>query len=113
MNLLMRMWKYGFRKNLIYTVEWLKRMLLYRIRGSYSQFGEDLIIAKLLGKSKCVSYIDCGCHDPKKFSNTYYFYKRGGSGICIDVTPAAIEKGRQFASVIYICLQLAEVVVKM
>lgn len=95
MNIVMRMCKYGLRKNIIYTGKWIQRMILCRARGSYSQFGEDLIIAKLLGRSNDIRYVDCGSHDPKKFSNTYYFYKRGGVGICVDVLPYIVEKGKK------------------
>jgi len=32
-------------------------------------------------------FIDVGAHHPKRFSNTYYFYRRGWRGINIDATP--------------------------
>jgi FkbM family methyltransferase len=36
-------------------------------------------------------YVDVGAHHPKKFSNTYYFYKRGWTGMNIDPTPGVVE----------------------
>jgi hypothetical protein len=36
-------------------------------------------------------YIDVGAYHPKRLSNTYYFYKRGWTGINIDPTPGIIE----------------------
>ena len=56
---------------------------------SYAQVGEDLQIAYLLGRNKGIHYIDVGCLWPMKLSNTYFFYERGGSGLCIDANPSA------------------------
>ena len=58
---------------------------------SYAQVCEDLLAAYYLKKDKNVTYIDVGCLWPMKFSNTYYFYERNGSGFCIDPNPS-IEK---------------------
>ena len=54
---------------------------------SYSQVAEDLLAAYYLGKNENITYIDVGCLWPIKFSNTYYFYRRNGSGLCIDPNP--------------------------
>ena len=53
---------------------------------SYSQCGEDLIMAFLLEQIGItnVVYLDIGAHHPYLFSNTYYFYKRGDRGICVE-----------------------------
>ncbi len=56
---------------------------------SYSQEGEDLITARYFGNKKNGFYIDVGANHPKKFSNTYYFYKRGWKGINIDPLPGS------------------------
>lgn len=55
---------------------------------SYAQSGEDLQLAHLLGSVSEVSYIDVGCLWPRDHSNSFYFYERGGSGLCIDANPA-------------------------
>lgn len=54
---------------------------------SYSQYGEDLILKTVLLNGDKGFYLDVGAHHPKKFSNTYFFYKRGWSGINIDAMP--------------------------
>lgn len=54
---------------------------------SYSQSGEDLQLAYLLGSVNDTSYIDVGCLWPKEHSNSFFFYERGGSGLCIDPNP--------------------------
>jgi FkbM family methyltransferase len=61
----------------------------YYSRKSFSQFGEDLIVAEalsIIGESN-VSYLDIGANHPCSLSNTYYFYKRGGAGILIEPDP--------------------------
>lgn len=49
----------------------------------YSQWGEDLLVARILS-SPDGFYVDVGCNHPTKFNNTYLFYERGWSGLCID-----------------------------
>jgi|HubBroStandDraft_2_1064218.scaffolds.fasta_scaffold01593_5 FkbM family methyltransferase len=70
-----------------------------RIRGyrleSYSQFGEDLTLKWLFEGVSDGFYVDVGAYHPKKFSNTYYFYRRGWSGINIDPTPGVVEQFRK------------------
>ena len=44
-------------------------------------------IAYLLGRRDGVSYIDVGCLWPVEHSNSYFFYERGGAGLCIDPNP--------------------------
>lgn len=56
-------------------------------RASYSQEGEDLVVARLFKESEIGTYVDVGCNHPWRFSNTYYFYLRGWSGVCIDPLP--------------------------
>jgi len=52
----------------------------------YSQFGEDIILKELLKKEiRDGFFVDVGCYHPKKYSNTYMLYKRGWSGINIDL----------------------------
>jgi FkbM family methyltransferase len=53
---------------------------------SYAQSGEDLQIAYYVGRER-ISYIDVGCLWPRQYSNSYFFYERGGSGLCIDPNP--------------------------
>ena len=83
----------------------LKRVRLNYInrRGikSYGQEGEDRVLASLLFRvhgSRLPQngfYVDVGAHDPFRFSNTFFFYKLGWSGMNIDATPGSM---RQFAT---------------
>lgn len=53
----------------------------------YSQRGEDIILYNLMKHYYCtehIFYLDIGCGDPIKHSNTYKFYENGNRGVCID-----------------------------
>lgn len=47
-------------------------------RKSYSQFGEDLVLSSFIDTSKKGFYVDVGAYQPKRFSNTYFYYKKNG-----------------------------------
>ena len=51
---------------------------------SYSLEGEDKIVESLLRKAKGGTYFDIGCADPIDISNTYLFYEKGWTGLCVD-----------------------------
>ena len=54
---------------------------------NFSADGEDSIIIKWLGGIKNGFYIDIGSYKPLFGSNTFNFYIKGWSGICIDPNP--------------------------
>jgi FkbM family methyltransferase len=58
---------------------------------SYSQEGEDRVLARYFEDKNDGFYIDVGAHHPQRFSNTYYFYLRGWCGINIDAMPGCME----------------------
>lgn len=60
-------------------------------KKSYSQEGEDLILADFFENKKNGFYIDVGAYHPFRFSNTYLFYKKGWRGINIDATPDSMN----------------------
>jgi len=59
---------------------------------SYSQEGEDMILARIFGEKKNGFYIDVGAHHPTRFSNTYLFYLKGWRGINIDAMPLSMKE---------------------
>lgn len=64
---------------------------------SYSQCGEDVImdfLCSILGIAK-PTYLDIGAHHPKYLSNTYYFYRRGSRGVCVEPDPGLITALRR------------------
>lgn len=71
-------------------LRWVRQKLFPTKRQvSYSQKGEDLIVGflmKMLGISH-PSYLDIGAYSPTHLSNTYFFYKAGSRGVCIEPNP--------------------------
>ncbi|MGP1383595.1 MAG: FkbM family methyltransferase [Thainema sp.] len=63
---------------------------------SYSQEGEDMILRRIFEHQKLGFYVDVGAHHPKRFSNTYFFYKRGWKGINIDAMPGSMRLFRVY-----------------
>jgi FkbM family methyltransferase len=65
---------------------------------SWAQEGEDMILRKIFGLKKSGFYIDVGAHHPKRFSNTYLFYRLGWRGINIDAMPGSMNDFRKHRS---------------
>ena len=63
---------------------------------SYSQEGEDMVLYRIFEKQKSGFYVDIGAYHPKRFSNTYFFYKRGWRGINIEPNPEAIKLFKKY-----------------
>lgn len=72
------------------------RLKYYYLDGyankSYSQEGEDMILKRMFENQSSGFYVDVGAHHPKRFSNTYFFYKRGWCGINIDAMPGSMNE---------------------
>ena len=61
-------------------------------KNFYSQFGEDKILNEIIDKNyKNGFYVDVGCFHHKKYSNTYLLFKKGWSGINIDLEQDKID----------------------
>ena len=58
---------------------------------TWSQEGEDMVLRRIFDGKKGGVYVDVGAHHPKRFSNTYYFYRSGWSGINIDAMPGSMR----------------------
>lgn len=61
------------------------------VNKSWSQEGEDIVLRRFFGNKENGFYVDVGAHHPKRFSNTYYFYRLGWSGINIDAMPGSMR----------------------
>lgn len=90
-------------KAILKPYKWLHHMLsnkkiiadeLWSSRLSFSQFGEDLILDALFEMRgiKSGTYIEVGAFDPIIMSNSYFFYKKGWRGICIEPNPLSFQK---------------------
>ena len=60
----------------------------------FSQTGEDIILSTLINKEDGV-YIDVGCNEPIKKSNTFLFYLKRWKGITIDANEDLIKKHKK------------------
>ena len=68
----------------------LKKKILSQ-KKSYSFGGCDLLIDYIFKSKKKGFYLDVGCQHPVSNNNTYLLYKRGWSGINIDLDPKNIR----------------------
>jgi len=65
-------------------------------KKSYSISNVDLIIDRMFSNLNNGIYVDVGCNHPIKFNNTYLLYKRGWSGINIDLDSKSINEFKKF-----------------
>jgi FkbM family methyltransferase len=61
-------------------------------KHSFSQQGEDMVMDCLFQWNRTGFYVDVGAHHPTRYSNTYYFYKKGWKGINIDPIPGIMNE---------------------
>jgi FkbM family methyltransferase len=75
---------------------WLRDHLPIGGQLSYAQEGEDLVLARLFGNQVGAGFfVDIGAHHPTRFSNTYYFYRRGWTGLNVDALPGTANLFRR------------------
>ena len=60
-------------------------------KKNYSMFGEDKFINNYFRKKSKGFYIDVGCYHPLEGNNTQLLYKKGWSGINLDINHFSIE----------------------
>lgn len=77
--------RYGMRRSAVLAWREARYLLVDRLlRGSYSQHGEDRLAWELLGRRPDGCYVDLGCHDAVRLSNTYLLYRKGWRGLAVD-----------------------------
>lgn len=80
-------------------ISYLHRLCGGTSKLSFAQYGEDIIVQGIFDTLNLPTprYIDIGAHHPTNLSNTYLFYTKGSSGVCIEPSPqlfARIAKDR-------------------
>lgn len=66
---------------------------LPEIKGGYGAFGQDVLVAELLGKKRNGVFVDIGANDGVRVNNSYYFEKElGWTGVAIEPIPAIYQK---------------------
>ena len=77
-------------------INYLKKFYYERYsKKSYSLSNVDLVIERIFKKKKNGTFIDVGCNHPIKYNNTYLLYKKGWSGINIDLDKESIKQFNQ------------------
>jgi len=61
-------------------------------KESYTTFGLDIGLTKLLEGIPDGRYVDIGCWEPQEYSNTYALYQRGWKGVGVDPNPTFAPK---------------------
>lgn len=72
-----------------------RALLSPNARASFSQEGEDLLLARLFDTEETGFYVDIGAHHPTRFSNTHLLHVSGWRGINIDATPGSMSTFRK------------------
>ncbi len=55
------------------------------------EFGEDIFISRFFKNKLTGNYVDIGCYHPIKSSLTYNLFKKGWSGINVDLSKVSID----------------------
>lgn len=94
--------KYLYSKNFnlfkffYFNYQLIKSKLLQNTKKIYSNWGLDIMAIHFFRNKKKGIYIDVGCHHPFSNNNTYLLYKRGWTGINIDLDFNCIEMFNYF-----------------
>tara|TARA_E500000178_G_C16956521_1_gene723953 strand:- start:619 stop:1326 length:708 start_codon:yes stop_codon:yes gene_type:complete len=57
----------------------------------YGEYGEDIFINRFFKNFKKGFYVDIGCYHPIKGSLTYQLFKKGWSGLNVDISEGSID----------------------
>ena len=71
-----------------------KHLKIYRNKKPsihYGEFGEDILVNRILKNLETGKYVDVGCYHPYKGSLTAQLYKKGWKGINIDLSKSSID----------------------
>ena len=60
-------------------------------RKNYSQYGEDIFISEFFKTNTKGFYVDIGSFHPLMYNNTVLLYKKGWTGINIDLNQTTID----------------------
>ena len=111
----------GWRRALGLTlIKVLRRVLAPHVHFHYSQTGEDLVLdflkRRYISEGRPLTYVDVGCHDPRRISSTYLQYLAGASGVCVDMDPKhalpfRVERPRDVFACAAVSDSIAKVVV--
>lgn len=73
----------------------LRKIFLTRSSRRYwSQYGEDIVLDRVLNLARPGFYVDVGCYHPVKNNNTFKLYRRGWRGLNVDIDELKIAAFR-------------------
>ena len=80
-------------QNKLFQFVFLMRNVFFNRKTNYhyGQQAEDIQLKRIFQKKKTGFYIDVGCFHPMKYNNTYFLYKKGWTGINIDLDEIKIH----------------------
>ena len=67
------------------------RSKIFFPKKTYAMYGEDLKVIDFFKRKKKGFYVDIGCYHPIKGSLTYNLFKKGWSGINVDLSKVSID----------------------
>ncbi len=73
-------------------IDYLIRKVTGKMNSIYSQCGEDIILDYFFHHKNDGFYVDIGANDPRVFSNTYFFYKKGWKGLVVEPNLDVLNK---------------------
>jgi FkbM family methyltransferase len=90
----------------------LRKLLLPGTQFHFGMTAEDIVLQflaeKYLGR-RAFTYVDIGCHEPRRISNSYLLYLNGSSGLAIDLDPRyATEFKRERPNDIFVCAAVSD-----
>ncbi|MDC3403812.1 FkbM family methyltransferase [Candidatus Pelagibacter sp.] len=82
---------FNFFKIFYFIYQYFKTRKILKQKTFYSNWGLDMLADDFFKKKEYGIYIDIGCHQPFLNNNTYRLYKRGWTGINIDLDFNSID----------------------
>ena len=82
-------YKFTYKFYLYYNLYYRHKALLNR--KNYSQYGEDIFISEFFKTNTKGFYVDIGSFHPLMYNNTALLYKKGWTGINIDLNQTTVD----------------------
>jgi FkbM family methyltransferase len=103
----------GLRRAVQFTLlKGMRRVLMPGVQFHFGMTAEDIVLAFLVDRytgRRGVTYIDVGCHEARRISNSYLLYLNGARGLAIDLNPAyAGEFRRERPNDLFVCAALSD-----
>ena len=95
-NLILKISPKKIKQIFTYETEYRIEEKLKFSQLSFAQEGEDLVLNKIFGNQSNGFFIDIGANHPVRFSNTWFFYKKGWRGVNIEPNPEMFKLLQQY-----------------